>query len=145
MKNVEYLKSKKKLIAIIIKNNFKKKGINFLTPNKLSLQVGYMNHNKNHKIKPHHHLKQKRVVHNTNEILYIKKGRLRVNFFLNGKKFTHRILSSGDLIAIVSGGHGFDIIEKTEIIEVKQGPFSKKKIKYLFKFNYLILLRLGIK
>ena len=29
MKNVEYLKSKKKLIAIIIKNNFKKKGINF--------------------------------------------------------------------------------------------------------------------
>lgn len=131
MKNVEYLKSKKKLIAIIIKNNFKKKGINFLTPNKLSLQVGYMNHNKNHKIKPHHHLKQKRVVHNTNEILYIKKGRLRVNFFLNGKKFTHRILSSGDLIAIVSGGHGFDIIEKTEIIEVKQGPFSKKKDKVL--------------
>jgi len=131
MKNVEYLKSKKKLIAIIIKNNFKKKGINFLTPNKLSLQVGYMNHNKNHKIKPHHHLKQKRVVHNTNEILYIKKGKLRVNFFLNGKKFTHRILSSGDLIAIVSGGHGFDIIEKTEIIEVKQGPFSKKKDKIL--------------
>ena len=131
MKNVEYLKSKKKLIAIIIKNNFKKKEINFLTPNKLSLQVGYMNHNKNHKIKPHHHLKQKRVVHNTNEILYIKKGRLRVNFFLNGKKFTHRILSSGDLIAIVSGGHGFDIIEKTEIIEVKQGPFSKKKDKVL--------------
>jgi hypothetical protein len=131
MKNVEYLKSKKKLIAIIIKNNFKKKGINFLTPNKLSLQVGYMNHNKNHKIKPHHHLKQKRVVHNTNEILYIKKGKLRVNFFLNEKKFTHRILSSGDLIAIVSGGHGFDIIEKTEIIEIKQGPFSKKKDKVL--------------
>ena len=131
MKNVEYLKSKKKLIAIIIKNNFKKKGINFLTPNKLSLQVGYMNHSKNHKIRPHHHLKQKRVVHNTNEILYIKKGKLRVNFFLNRKKYTHRILNSGDLIAIVSGGHGFDIIENTEIIEIKQGPFSKKKDKIL--------------
>ena len=48
------IKDKNKLLAIIIKPNYlKKKGIHFFTPNKLSQQVAFMSHKKNHKIKPH--------------------------------------------------------------------------------------------
>ena len=85
MENVEYLRSKKNLIAIIIRRKFKKKGTHFLTENKLSLQLGYMHHPKNHKILPHYHLKQKRIVHNTNEVLFIKSGKVRIDFFLKKK------------------------------------------------------------
>tara|TARA_B100000989_G_C19528870_1_gene468529 strand:- start:3891 stop:4295 length:405 start_codon:yes stop_codon:yes gene_type:complete len=133
MKNIEYISRKKKLVAIVLKNNFNKNGVNFVTPDRLSLQVGYMKHSQNHIIKPHFHIKQKRVVHNTNEILYVKKGKIRIDFFHRNKKFSHRILKTGDLIAIVSEGHGFKILEKTELIEIKQGPFSKKKDKILIR------------
>jgi hypothetical protein len=33
------------------------------------------------------------------------------------------VLERGDVILLVSGGHGFRMLEPTEMIEVKQGPF----------------------
>lgn len=132
MSNLEYIKNKNNLIAIIIKRKFKKKGTHFLTENKLSLQLGYMQHPKNHQILPHYHLKQKRIVHNTNEILFIKSGKVRIDFFLKKKKFTYRTLEKGDFIAIVSGGHSFKMIKPTEMIEIKQGPYSSHKDKVVF-------------
>ena len=61
MKNIEYISREKKLVAIIIKNNFNKNGINFVTPDRLSLQVGYMKHSQNHIIKPHYHITKKSI------------------------------------------------------------------------------------
>ena len=42
--------------------------------------------------------------------------------------FCDRILASGDVILLASGGHGIDIIKDAEIIEVKQGPYINEMV-----------------
>lgn len=111
-------------LAIIIKSNFKKDGIEFFTPNEFSQQLGYMKRPKGYEIKPHIHNKISRQVNLTQEVLFIKKGKLKVNFYDSDFKFIKfEVLEKGDVILLANGGHGFEILEEAEIIEVKQGPF----------------------
>jgi hypothetical protein len=37
---------------------------------------------------------------------------------------TSREMGQGDVVALVSGGHGFRLLEDTVLVEVKQGPYS---------------------
>tara|TARA_A100001011_G_C13664622_1_gene577083 strand:- start:212 stop:337 length:126 start_codon:yes stop_codon:yes gene_type:complete len=41
-------------------------------------------------------------------------------------------LKKRDMILLITGSHGFEVLEKVEMIEVKQGPFSQKKDKIRF-------------
>ncbi|OUU22894.1 MAG: hypothetical protein CBB97_14385 [Candidatus Endolissoclinum sp. TMED37] len=133
---IERVIHKKKFFALIIRNKiqFKKKGVNFLTKNEDLLQVGFLKHNKNHIIKSHVHVKQKRLVSFSSEVLIIKKGELKVNFFDSyGKRISKtKILYKNDIIILFQGGHGFEVKKNCEIIEVKQGPYLKGKDKKLF-------------
>lgn len=126
MQNVEHIKDKSaQIMAIIISNNFKEKGIHFFTPNDFSQQLAYMNHPKGKIIEPHYHNPVQRNVTFTQEVLIIKKGKLRVDFYDKNLDFTEsRLLESGDIILLSSGGHGFEVIEDLEMIEVKQGPYQ---------------------
>ena len=82
------IKDKNKLLSIIIKPNFlKKKGINFFTPGSLSQQVAFMNHKKNHEIKPHLHKKKLKKIYDTNECLFILEGEMRVDFSITKNLF----------------------------------------------------------
>mgnify|MGYP001254933789 CR=1 FL=1 len=134
--NIERVIHKKKICALIIRNKiqFKKKGVNFLTKNEDLLQVGFLKHKKNHIIKSHIHVKQKRLVNFSSEVLIIKKGELKVNFFdTNGNKIPKtKILYKNDIIILFQGGHGFEVKKNCEIIEVKQGPYLRGKDKKLF-------------
>ena len=85
-------------------------GINFFTPGEYSQQIGYINYKKGHKIIPHIHKKVSRIIYQTNEVLFIKKGKIRIDFFednLKKKYFGSKILKTGDTILIAKGGHGF--------------------------------------
>ena len=42
------------------------------------------------------------------------------------------ILEQGDVILLADGGHGFKMLEDSEIIEIKQGPYSGDKDKVRF-------------
>ncbi|GAI41754.1 unnamed protein product, partial [marine sediment metagenome] len=76
-------------------------------------------------IKAHFHKKVHRDIFLTQEVLFIKKGKVTVNFYTIDKKYiTSRLLNAGDVIFLCSGGHGFKMLEDTEMIEVKQGPYS---------------------
>jgi len=133
---IETIIHRKKTFALIIRNKiqFKKKGVNFLTKEKDLLQVGFLKHNKKHIIKSHIHVKQKRLVNFSSEVLIIKKGELKVNFFNTyGKKILKaKVLYKNDIIVLFQGGHGFEVRKNCEIIEVKQGPYLKEKDKKLF-------------
>ena len=72
---------KKKLYALIIPKKFTSPGINFFTPGDYSQQIGYINYKKGHKIIPHIHKKVSRIIYQTNEVLFIKKGKIRIDFF----------------------------------------------------------------
>ena len=125
MVNLEEIKFDKKLFAIILRSKYNKEGINFFTPDDFSQQLGYMQREKGYKIKPHVHNPIKRNVDYTKEVLFIKSGKVQVDFYNDDKIYLEsRILYSGDVILLAYGGHGFKMLEKSEIIEVKQGPYA---------------------
>jgi hypothetical protein len=122
-----------KLYAIILRDSFKKKGVTFFTENHLSQQLAFMNHPKGHIIEPHLHIPNKRIIYSTQEVLCIKKGMLKVNFYDESKSYLGKeILGKGDTILLISGGHGFEVIEEIEMLEIKQGPFNHKNDKIRF-------------
>jgi hypothetical protein len=119
--------------AIIIRNKFKKEGITFFTPDDFSQQLAFINHPKGKIIKPHKHNSLLRKVFYTQEVLFIKKGCLRVDFYNDNKDYLEsRLLVAGDVILLASGGHGFEILEEIEMIEVKQGPYAGDQDKIRF-------------
>lgn len=121
------------LLAIIISKNFHQPGIHFFTPDEFSQQIAYMSHPKGKAIQPHIHNPVHREVIYTQEVLFIKKGKLRVDFYDNQQQYLEsRILESGDVILLSSGGHGFEVLEEIEMIEVKQGPYVKEQDKTRF-------------
>ena len=120
-------------LAIIIKSDFDKIGIEFVTPNDYSQQLAYMHHSKGHRISPHFHNKVPRTVHYTQEVLVIKKGKIRVDFYTTECKYIEsRVLGEGDIILLCSGGHGFEILEEVKMVEVKQGPYIGEEEKTRF-------------
>ena len=119
--------------AIILRDSYNKPGISFFTPAEYSQQLAYMQHPAGKTIDPHFHNKVKRQVHFTLEVLVIKKGILQVDFYNSRKEYLEsRLLKEGDLILLIKGGHGFEVIEDVEMIEIKQGPFVGEKDKTRF-------------
>lgn len=122
------------LLAVIIKKSYKKDGIEFFTDDNSSQQLGYMNRPKDYIIPPHRHNLVPREVHLTQEVLFIKSGKVRVDFYDNHQVYIEsRVLESGDVILLAEGGHGFKMLEPSEIIEVKQGPYCGEMDKVRFK------------
>ncbi len=134
MNKIEKITDDTGIIAIIIRNEFEKDGIEFFTPGEFSQQLAYMKHKPGHSIQEHIHVLQHRDINYTLETLFVKKGRVRINFFTEKKDFfCSRELKTGDVILLASGGHGFEFLEETEMFEVKQGPYSSDKDKVRFE------------
>lgn len=123
-----------RLLAIIIPATFSEPGIHFFTPNDFSQQLAYMRHPSGKIIQPHIHNPVPREVHFTQEALFIRKGKLRVDFYDEQQNYLESyILEKGDVILLASGGHGFEVLEEIEMIEVKQGPYAGENDKTRFE------------
>ncbi|MEP6507810.1 MAG: hypothetical protein ABJC63_06245, partial [Gemmatimonadales bacterium] len=121
------------LLAVIMSHRFSEPGIHFFTPNDLSQQLAYMRHPSGKIIEPHVHNPVDRSVQYTQEVLFIKRGKLRVDFYDNSQKYLEsRILEAGDVILLATGGHGFEVLEEVEMVEVKQGPYAGDQDKTRF-------------
>ena len=132
------------VLAIILSRDFDKPGIHFLTPNNFSQQLAYMHHPAGKTIEAHVHNPVPRDVQYTLEVLLIKRGKLRVNFFDEHQNYLEsRILEAGDVILLAKGGHGFEVLEEIEMIEVKQGPYAGDKDKTRFAGNLPEKLNFG--
>jgi len=120
----EFVQYEWQILAIIIGHDFNRYGVNFVTPNELSQQVAYMHHPAGKQIQPHIHNPIPRCVTDSQEVLLIKRGKLRVDFYTQDREYCDsRVLGAGDVIILISGGHGFTVLEEIEMIEVKQGPY----------------------
>lgn len=131
---IEEVKYNEKTLAFIIPKDYDKSGISFFTPNEYSQQLAYMHHSKGHVIVPHIHNRVVREVQYTLEVLVIRKGRLRVDFYDDDKLYIEsRVLTGGDVMLLASGGHGFECLEETEFFEIKQGPYAGEYDKTRFE------------
>jgi len=130
---VENIEFAGKTFAIIISGRFREPGVHFFTPGSFSQQVAYMRHPEGKAIDPHIHNPVPREVQYTSEVLLLRKGRLRVDFYGEDRSYLDsRVLEAGDVILLVQGGHGFRVLEEVEMVEVKQGPYAGDQDKTRF-------------
>ena len=121
--------------AIIHRKEDWKKGLDFLTSEHMSVQVGAWNYDKGRILDSHIHKTYDRVTSKTEEVTFVVKGKMKVTLFDNDLNyFSEFILNEGDLSIVSYGGHGYEILEdNTMILEAKNGPFisvEKDKIKF---------------
>ncbi|MDA9804409.1 hypothetical protein N9C67_00145 [Gammaproteobacteria bacterium] len=130
---IENIFNNEKLLSVIIRASYKSEGIEFFTPNDFSQQLAYMNRAKDYIIKPHVHNSVQRDVHFTQEVLVIKSGKVRVDYYDDDRNYLEsRVLVQGDVVLLAYGGHGFEMLEDSEMIEVKQGPYAGEMDKIRF-------------
>lgn len=121
------------LLALIIPVQFSEAGIHFFTPPEYSQQLAFMSHSKGKTIEPHVHNLLIRRVEYTQEVLLVRRGKVRVDFYSTSQEYLHsRTLNAGDVILLAKGGHGFEVLEDLEMIEVKQGPYAGEADKVRF-------------
>jgi hypothetical protein len=133
MENVERIEYNGKLLAIIIRKNFNKEGLTFVTEDEHGLQVGVHIQKKGFEAKPHIHtpfedLKNLEV----QEMFYVEKGKIRIGLYDdNGDKLKDIEGNQGDILILISG-HSLLCLEDSKLIEIKQGPYRGKEEKRYF-------------
>ncbi len=133
---IREIKHRGELIAMILPHDYSKPGLEFFTSKEVSLQLGYMKYPANHHIVPHVHKPAAREVQYTLEAILVKSGRVAVDLYTNAKEYIGtEELTPGDVILLISGGHGFRFKEEGELIEIKQGPYVSQDIDKE-KFNH---------
>lgn len=114
------------LLAIIVKAGFKRDGLKFFVPDEYPQQLAYMKRPKGYEITPHIHRPVLRKIKFAQEVLFVKSGKVRVDFYDKKRQYAEsRVVTKGDTVFLAFGGHGFKFMKDSEMIEVKQGPFLK--------------------
>lgn len=128
--------SPQEVLAIIVNGDNENDGVTFVTPDDYSQQLAFMKHAAGHIISPHVHNIVKREVLYTKEALVIHKGKMRCDFYDKDRQYLKSVIvKAGDVILLVSGGHGFECLEDTEMFEIKQGPYAGENDKVRFESN----------
>jgi hypothetical protein len=122
---IEHVMHRGDCYAILVRAHLPREGYNFVTEEACSLQVGINHYAAGAVIRPHYHLPVERALKDTLEVLHIDGGACRMKLFdQKQESFYETELRSGDTVILMMGGHGFEVIEPTRIIEVKQGPYA---------------------
>ncbi len=130
---IEQITHDGRTLAMLLRSTYHAEGIQFFTPNDFSQQLAYMNRPQGYVIAPHVHNPVPREVQFTKEVLIIKSGRVRVDFYDDDQNYLEsRIVIAGDVVLLAFGGHGFEMLDASEIIEVKQGPYAGEADKTRF-------------
>jgi hypothetical protein len=136
VQGIERIVHGNQLLAIVVRAQVTTdQKYNFLTEPDNALQLGVNSYAGGEVIPSHSHLRPDVTVQSGQEFVLVNTGRLRVNLY---DETTRELLSAqelgkGDMILLVSGAHGFEVLEPCQIVEVKQGPYlSKEKDKVVW-------------
>jgi oxalate decarboxylase/phosphoglucose isomerase-like protein (cupin superfamily) len=132
--SMEYIRTKDDVLtSIIIRRDFQPTETTFVTQPELAQQVGFVVYPAGGVIKRHIHKNVDRQNISSSEALIIRKGKLEIDIFDQNKSLlVTRVLEAGDFVLMVSGGHGFRILEDTILLEIKLGPYAGVLDKELF-------------
>jgi hypothetical protein len=136
VQGIERIVHGNRLLAIVIRaQTTTDKKYNFLTEPDNALQLGVNSYAGGEVIPSHSHLRTEVTVPSGQEFVLVNKGRLRGDLYdeTTRELVSAQELSKGDMILLMSGGHGFEVLEECQIVEVKQGPYlSKEKDKVVW-------------
>lgn len=122
---VEWIVTGEQPLAIIINHEFEPEATQFITSPEHLQQVGFVKYSHGGTIAPHYHTPLERHIVGTPETLFVRSGKVEVSLYDDGQILvTRRILEVGDVLVLLSGGHGFKMLEDTVLLEVKQGPYT---------------------
>jgi hypothetical protein len=125
MNGATVVRGKKGDIAMIFRHTLAVDGVKFFTSEDNPFQIGIHARKKGVVLAPHVHLMEKPLtITSIQELLFISSGKIRVTLYeTDGTKIEAVILTTGDAILLMNGGHGVDILEDSKIFELKQGPY----------------------
>jgi hypothetical protein len=131
---IEFIGDRENPMAILVKANASVEGIDFFTPESFSQQLGLMSRKKGYLVPAHSHNRVSRTISQTQEVLLLRKGRILVTIFGDDLSVASEIeMTSGDVILLAHGGHKIEMLEDSEILEVKQGPYAGPNDKTHFE------------
>ena len=122
---IEHITWNDKPLAYIIRSEMNPEKTTFLTPLDFNLQLGFVVYPAKGEVARHVHWPLERNIVGTSEVLVIKKGRCEIDIYSDERELiATRELKTGDIMLMISGGHGFRMLEDTILIEIKQGPYT---------------------
>lgn len=129
MNGVEFFRSGEELIAIVVRRGAQSENkYNFLTDDREPFQLGMSFYSPGERIRSHAHLPRTIRVSRVQEFIVLSHGRARLDLYSETRaRIAQTLLEAGDVVLLLGGGHGFEILEDTRIVEVKQGPYEGAK------------------
>jgi len=122
---VEQIRAGGQLIALILRANVQPKKTEFITSDDLAMQIGLVVYPSGGEVPRHVHNPIERCLEGTSEVIFVRSGRCFIDFYDDERRpIASREMVQGDLTYLVSGGHGFRMLEDTVLLEVKQGPYT---------------------
>jgi len=122
---VECIEKDNTLIAYIVRAEKMPEQTEFITPDNVKQQVGFVVYPRGGEIKRHVHVPIERHLVGTSEVILVRKGLLELDLYTENKELLGTWqLRKGDLLLLVNGGHGFRCLEDTVLLEIKQGPYT---------------------
>ena len=114
------------LFAVYFRSGDWEEGLNFISEDNDSIQVGLWGYDSGRKLGPHRHVRNERKINITQEVIFVKRGKLRAFIYEDNHDLIKTVdLGPGDLMITLAGGHGYKILEDdTQVLEVKNGPFT---------------------
>lgn len=120
-------------LAYVVRAQFTPTATTFITPTELEQQVGFVVYPRGSEIHRHIHLGLDRMTTGAAEVILVRRGACEVQIYSpEREQVGTRSLKTGDLMMMVSGGHGFRMTEDTVLLEIKQGPYVGRVEKELF-------------
>lgn len=126
---MELVKDGEKILMIILRNGNFSEGLNFYTKDEDFVQVSTWNYNIGKKTIPHSHKIFERKANKTQEVIYIKSGKISCDVFSGAEILVKSVfLEEGDIAIIFGGGHSYEILKDgTQVLEIKNGPYPGLK------------------
>ena len=121
---VELVEASGRPLAYIVRASFEPEATEFPTPPELNLQVGLVVYPAGGEVPRHVHTPIERSIVGTAEVIVVRRGRCALDVYDDDRSLVATCeLTTGDVMLMVGGGHGFRMHEPTTLLEVKQGPY----------------------
>lgn len=117
-------------LAIYVPSSSWREGLSFFSDDGDFVQLGVWRYDRGMRLQSHIHNEVRRETSRTQEVIFVRSGKVAASIFDEGGNFVERLeLSPGDTLILLKGGHGYEILEDdTHVLEVKNGPYPGAEV-----------------